>query len=53
MLTLQWLCEIICHHISSRTIFDVQFISLDYVIDEVVLGGDVLFPFAAGLLTVF
>ena len=50
---MQWICEIICHHISSRKILDVQFTSLDSVSDEVVSDGDVLCPFATGLLTVF
>ena len=50
---MQWLREIICHHISSRTILDVQLTSLDSVSDEVVSDGDVICPFAAGILTVF
>ena len=52
-LTLQWLHEIPCHHISSWTIINVQFTSLDSVSDEVVSDGDVICPFADGLLTVF
>ena len=50
---MQWLREIIFHHISSQTILDVQFTSFDSVSDEVVSDGDMLCPFADRLLTVF
>ena len=52
-LTLQWLCEKICHHILCWKILDFQFISLDSVSDEVISDGDMLCPFTAGILTVF
>ena len=51
-LTLQWLRKIVCNHVSRGTVFNVQFIRLDYVSDEVISNGNILFPFTAGLLTV-
>ena len=52
-LTLQWLCEIVCHHVSCGTILNVQLVSLDSVGDELILDGNVLCSFTAGLHTVF
>ena len=51
-LTLQWLREIVCNHISRGTILYVQLINLDSVSDEVILDGNMLCPFTAGIPTV-